>query len=1122
MKKFKKLTAALSALVMGATMMASTAMSASAKSFTPYGGGTADGGFYTIWENTDGDGDVDGDDDYTPAPTMYGITAFAESSSEENTETLSPGTYVTTLLRQTSCDDNTIYQSATEHFSASALLTVDDNSQYVTIGVEHWSLYDAFIPALQEYNSTGFSLLPKEVFNSNNHSLTNLQTYLDNNPDIASDNANSWYSLGEENNKYGKFSVEWIESTDFAYVTFEIADYTQFFAVQGWFNAPIDGESNNTTEAKGEKYNDLLCFSLDKDFVTPVDINENADIVTNSWHHIVRNTSLRYDQEKGKINFFTKNMTLETFGSSVYKELVDEAKILKNDNGSFSVQYHLTDVKKYTDFKIIDSINANYTNSTTWQNWDYWRIASFKDLPVEEGNFITVQYNSLKEAIFGKNIYCKTPKQKNRIVLMSLCLSPTGDFVKWYDGSSGIYIEADRFSYSPNYELVINMDQITDDYYTGISQTIVDKYNGINYKTPIWYTIAIKNADGEYENINDRVNIYVPLPDDFSESAYHIELIRDGAVYGESEKFFASRLADYLNGYIRIKSSFGAAQSISIMKNNPSDNIYDIVEDGIYSVDTFLVQDNKPGLLSMADAAFKRSDNGIETRQAFIVVKDGIKKMYFKLGTVARDNIDAAYVGDVFCNNIEVDNELYWDSIDYTDFAVDENGNLLKNAKYDAITEWGCIKGGILTLMNECYIPEYNVYELAIASPIMSEIGEKTYEEMQLDPDSLQVWLKFFNLEKCDDSVTLDKILNEYGYGYQPSALLRKIRQAELKLENSDSFSAQSADKLQNVYDQITETYGNTYDSLSAANLTSDSIEKMITDLDNAIKALDSITVAGYNAQLDKDITFDFYLSMNETNLENAEDGDLKATITKADGSTETVTVGADGKIEFNVAPKEIGRTLKVKIGSYEFAYSVQEYLEKLIWYAENPTEGVEVSEKDAAIAKSLLVYGGYAQDYFVKKDAEANAYVDTERAYANVDKTLPETAENAAAFEAPQLGENIKYYGAAVAFDYATDIRLYFTVNDAIENHSFAVNDAAVTPVAVDGGYYIAIENIYANQLGNPFKITVDGTDFRYGVYNYIAAALNATEVKSGALNELQALVKALYQYAELTKSEA
>jgi len=83
-------------------------------------------------------------------------------------------------------------------------------------------------------------------------------------------------------------------------------------------------------------------------------------------------------------------------------------------------------------------------------------------------------------------------------------------------------------------------------------------------------------------------------------------------------------------------------------------------------------------------------------------------------------------------------------------------------------------------------------------------------------------------------------------------------------------------------------------------------------------------------------------------------------------------------------------------------------------------------------------------------------------------------------------------------------------------------VNDKAVDAVAVDGGYYIAIENIYANQLGNPFKITVDGTDFQYGVYNYIAAALNATEVKSGALNELQALVKALYQYAELTKTTA
>lgn len=75
MKK-NKILAGLSALVMGTTMMAGTAMTASAFSFNDANNNPKDGGFYTIWEDTSGDGVVDGNDDYTPAPTMYGINMY--------------------------------------------------------------------------------------------------------------------------------------------------------------------------------------------------------------------------------------------------------------------------------------------------------------------------------------------------------------------------------------------------------------------------------------------------------------------------------------------------------------------------------------------------------------------------------------------------------------------------------------------------------------------------------------------------------------------------------------------------------------------------------------------------------------------------------------------------------------------------------------------------------------------------------------------------------------------------------------------------------------------------------------------------------------------------------------
>ena len=198
-----------------------------------------------------------------------------------------------------------------------------------------------------------------------------------------------------------------------------------------------------------------------------------------------------------------------------------------------------------------------------------------------------------------------------------------------------------------------------------------------------------------------------------------------------------------------------------------------------------------------------------------------------------------------------------------------------------------------------------------------------------------------------------------------------------------------------------------------------------------------------------------------------------------------------------------------------------------MLYYAENTEEaqekGVVVSEKEVAIAKALLNYGGYAQDYFVKKDAEKNAYIDVDRAYTNVEKTL--STPDVRVIDTPELGKNISYYGAAVAFDHTTDIRLYFHVTDNIDNHKFSVTRngkvANAEPVLLtDNYYYISIDDIYANALGTEFGIEVDGVSFEYGVYNYIASALNATEVQSGALTELQNLVKAMYQYAEAVNS--
>lgn len=82
MKK-NKILAGISALVMGATMMAGTAMSASAADVYDLNDNyVGDGGFYTIWEDTNNDGVVDSNDDYTRAPYKHGINMYDDMIDE--------------------------------------------------------------------------------------------------------------------------------------------------------------------------------------------------------------------------------------------------------------------------------------------------------------------------------------------------------------------------------------------------------------------------------------------------------------------------------------------------------------------------------------------------------------------------------------------------------------------------------------------------------------------------------------------------------------------------------------------------------------------------------------------------------------------------------------------------------------------------------------------------------------------------------------------------------------------------------------------------------------------------------------------------------------------------------
>ena len=101
------------------------------------------------------------------------ISVFAEENSEAVTgEELKAGVYTARLLRQKNESDSTLLKTSPLHFMGQAILNVGiDGEQTITIGVENWSLYEAFIPRVQGYVSESSKYLPSSIFNSDNQNL---------------------------------------------------------------------------------------------------------------------------------------------------------------------------------------------------------------------------------------------------------------------------------------------------------------------------------------------------------------------------------------------------------------------------------------------------------------------------------------------------------------------------------------------------------------------------------------------------------------------------------------------------------------------------------------------------------------------------------------------------------------------------------------------------------------------------------------------------------------------------------------------------------------------------------------------------------------------------------------
>ncbi len=277
--------------------------------------------------------------------------------------------------------------------------------------------------------------------------------------------------------------------------------------------------------------------------------------------------------------------------------------------------------------------------------------------------------------------------------------------------------------------------------------------------------------------------------------------------------------------------------------------------------------------------------------------------------------------------------------------------------------------------------------------------------------------------------------------------------------------------------------------------------------------------LAGYTVTLGDSIGVNFYMVLTAETL--ADEGAYMQ-FTLPNGNVETVSVKdsqANGnyyKFTCYVAVKETVDDITAQLHNESgaltdaYTYSVKEYATYIV-------NAGSYTEKEVALAKALLNYGGYAQVMFdYKTDALANAELseeDKNLANVTIDETYAKSVTGTVA--------GATYKGTTTIWEADMAIRHYFDITG--ESVTFKLYDAEGTEFIRDlalleneNGKYVAIDGIVAKDMATAYTLVIsNGAEeqkISYSVYSYFYDILSSDEYEEGEKNAM----KAAYLYAE------
>lgn len=264
----------------------------------------------------------------------------------------------------------------------------------------------------------------------------------------------------------------------------------------------------------------------------------------------------------------------------------------------------------------------------------------------------------------------------------------------------------------------------------------------------------------------------------------------------------------------------------------------------------------------------------------------------------------------------------------------------------------------------------------------------------------------------------------------------------------------------------------------------------------------ENVTVTDKSVSLGELIDMNIYASIREdyTGTATLSCGNKTVEIDLA-----TLTPNENGlyKLSISLTSIDMAKDVTLTIDGATYKTNIKEYLEELI--------DASTNSYYTNIAKALLNYGAYAQEYFAEKNSDDSLLnVLPNESLSETDKIVPSlNIDDLKKYEFAATGvtEDVKFVSAALILSSKTGIKLYFT---ASADATVTVDGEACEKYSDRGMYYVVLNIPSPSLATSVFNVMInDGetvASTTFSVYTAIHAALSNPDTNPKLVSLLNA----------------